>query len=129
MNPRMTKKELNLLKGAIRRVFSRSDLRKEALKKARLEGYHDPLRPRVKKWGTCNICKLPIPEYLMQVDHFHPIVPITTSLEDMSIDDLVNNVWCDVKDLNSVCKLCHNIKTRFENKLRPKKKRKNLKHE
>lgn len=118
MNPRMTKKELGLLKGAIRRVFSRSDLRRSVIAKARIEGYQDPSRPRVKKWATCQECKQPTPEYLMQVDHVNPIVPITTQLEHMWIDDLVNNVWCDEKNLNVLCKPCHSIKTKAENKLR-----------
>lgn len=118
MNPRMTKKELGLLKGAIRRVFSRSDLRREIIAKARIQDHVDPSRPRVKKWGLCKQCKEPTPEYLMQVDHVDPIIPLNSSLEEMSIDDLVNNVWCDVNKLNPLCKPCHSKKTKEENRIR-----------
>lgn len=123
MNPRMTKKELGLLKGAIRRVFSRSDLRREAITQARIPNHIDPGRPRVKKWILCQECKVPTPEYLAQADHFHPVIPVNTSLDKMSIDDLVNNIWCDIKDLNILCSLCHNKKTSVENKLRRENKK------
>ena len=127
MNPRMSKKELGLLKGAIRRVFSRSDLRRSVIAKARIEGHQDSSRPRVKKWATCHECKQPTPEYLMQVDHVDPIIPIDSSLDEMKIDDLVNNVWCDANKLDALCKPCNSIKTKAENKLRREnKKRKKL---
>lgn len=117
MNKRITNKERGLLKGAIRRVFSRSDLRKEALDAVTIE-HTDTSRPRVKKWAVCPECKQYTPKYLMQVDHQEPIVPIDSSLEEMSWDEVVNRVWCERFNLRALCKPCHNVKTKDENKQR-----------
>lgn len=117
MNPRITKKEQGLLKGAIRRVFSRSELRKFAILTSIIE-YIDPKRPRVKKWSMCTECKQPTPTYLMQVDHIDPIIPISKSLDTMSWDDVIDRTWCEQKGLNPLCKPCHSKKTKEENKLR-----------
>jgi hypothetical protein len=122
VNPRITAKERNLLKGAIRRVFSRSDLRKAAIEASRIEHF-DPARPRVTKWSRCTACHKPTATYQMDVDHSDPIVPVDTSLELMSWDMVVNRVWCELSNLKPVCKLCHKVKTKEENKLRNKNRR------
>lgn len=123
-NPNMTVKERNLLKGAIRRVFSRSDLRRAVIASARVEGYHDPNRPRVKKWSRCTACQQMSPEYLMDCDHIDPIVPINQALEDMSWDTVVDRAWCARNNLQPVCKPCHKEKTKAEGKLRREAKKK-----
>ncbi len=116
-NGRLTAKDRNLVKGAIRRVFSRSELRRSVLDAARID-YLDPDRPRVKKWGVCKACKQKTPLYLMQADHVNPIIPVDKTLEEMSWDEVVNNIWCDPKCLDILCKPCHNTKTKAENKQR-----------
>lgn len=117
MNQRISAKERGLLKGAIRRVFSRSDLRKLILEESRIN-HKDESRPRVTKWSCCAECKLPTPTYLIQVDHIIPIVPIDSTLELMTWDDVVDRIWCDKNNLQPLCKPCHNIKTKAERKLR-----------
>ena len=117
-NPRITAKERNLIKGAIRRVFSRSTYRTAIVLMNRVLQYTDPKRPRVKKWSKCPLCDELTPTYLMQVDHIDPIVPIGTTLEDMSWDDVIDRIWCDQNNLQSICKVCHNIKSKEENKQR-----------
>lgn len=120
MNSRISAKERRLLKGAIRRVFSRSELRRKVVEEATIT--HCDLKcPRVTKWGRCARCRKPIARYQLEVDHLHPIVPLNTTLEKMSWDHLIDNVWCDSKDLNAVCKPCHKEKTRVENALRRRK--------
>lgn len=116
-NKNITPKERNLLKGAIRRVFSRSELRKRVLATADIE-HIEATRPRVKKWSRCTECKKPTPKYLMQVDHVDPIVPIETTLEDMSWDTVIDRAWCDDKNLNPMCKDCHKAKTKLEQQQR-----------
>jgi len=122
----MSVKERNLLKGAIRRVFSRSDLRREIIQAARISNYFDPNRPRVTKWSKCAICSNPTPEYLAEVDHLNPIIPVNKSLEDLSWDDIIDNVWCEKTELQTTCKVCHRQKSKLENKERAfyRKKRK-----
>lgn len=113
-NPRITPKERGLIKGALRRVFSRSDLRREVLEASRID-YKDPTRPRVTKWGVCAECKKPEALYLMNVDHKVPVVPINSSLEEMDLNDLINNIWCEKENLQILDETCHSIKSKAEN--------------
>lgn len=117
MNNRISAKERGLLKGAIRRVFSRSELRRRALSTVGVEHF-DGNRPRVKKWSWCTNCGEVIPTYLLQVDHIDPIIPINSTLESMSWDIVVDRTWCEENNLAPTCKSCHTQKTKAENKER-----------
>jgi len=110
-------KERGLIKGAIRRVFSRSELRRQALDASRVQ-HTDSTRPRVTKWSKCPNCNEFTPTYLMEVDHVIPLVGITEKLEDLTWDQVVERLWCDVTNLMALCKRCHKIKSQEENKLR-----------
>ena len=114
----MTVKERNLLKGAIRRVFSRSDLRRKLIESHTIEGYSDINRPRVTKWGYCTECGEITPRYKLEVDHEPPIVPIGKRLEDMTWDELIDNLWCNEINLRPMCKDCHKAKSKAEMKKR-----------
>ena len=120
-NKNMTPKERNLLKGAIRRVFSRSDIRRAVIEASRIE-HTEPSRPRVTKWSLCGTCKKFIPTYLMVADHISPLIPVDTKLEDMTWDTVIDNTWCEKNNLMAICKDCHKIKTKSENKLRRRSK-------
>lgn len=121
-NPRLTVKERNLLKGAIRRVFARSELRRQVINSCLID-HEDNSRPRVKKWGICAVCKVPTPKSYLVVDHINPVVPIDTSFEEMSLDTLVNNMWCDIINLQPICDTCHIVKSSAENKARRERKK------
>lgn len=125
-NNRITAKERGLLKGAVRRVFSRSELRLAVLRAFAVE-HADPKRPRVKKWVWCNSCGEVFPRYLASVDHVSPIVPVDSALENMSWDDLINAVWCVRVNLQVLCPQDHSQKTKAENKLRREYKKKGTK--
>ncbi len=107
-------KERNLIKGAIRRVFSRSDTRRKALQ-ASTTDHIDPSRKRVTRWSKCALCGKLEPSYLCEVDHLEPIVPVGMTLEDMSWDQVIDGVWCDERLLQVVCKPCHKLKSKAEN--------------
>lgn len=111
-------KERNLLKGAIRRIFSRSDLRRSVIENAIVSGYSDPKRKAVKFWVKCENCGKMEAKSNMEVDHIEPVVPVDSTLEDMSWTEVVERQWCDVKNLQPVCKPCHRKKTGEENKTR-----------
>lgn len=111
-------KERGLIKGALRRVFSRSELRRKAVEKALVKDYSDPQRPRVTKWGRCADCKTMTPIYKMQVDHKEPVVPVDKALEDMSWDQVVDRIWTDERNLQALCHDCHKKKSKEENKER-----------
>jgi hypothetical protein len=117
-SPRITPKEKGLLKGAMRRVFSRSDLRRYAIDLVVIPGYFDPKRPRVTKWGMCQTCFKPIPKYLLEVDHVIPVIPLDKSFDEMSLDDVADRLWCEITNLSPICKEDHKIKTSLERKLR-----------
>lgn len=108
-------KERNLVKAAIRRVFSRSELRRRAIEKALVKDYADPQRPRVTKWGRCAECGNMEPLYKMQVDHKAPVQPLGVTLEEMTWDELVDRVWCDERNLQTICVACHSKKSKAEN--------------
>lgn len=117
-NRNMTKKERALVKGAIRRVFSRSELRRNCIEASVVPGYSEESRPRVKKWSRCPLCNRFIPKYLMDGDHIEPVVPVKSSLDEMTWSQVVNRVWCDVNNLIAICKDCHKLKTSKERKER-----------
>lgn len=116
-------KERNLLKGAIRRVYSRSESRKAVIDKNLVKNFNDPSRPRVTKWVFCNKCGLIFPKYLAEADHIEPIVPLDKALEDMSWDELIDNLWCDIEKQSCLCKVCHKTKTKEENRKRNENKK------
>ena len=117
-NPRITNKERGLLKGAIRRCFSRSDLRQKVINASVIKGHIDRTRPRVKTWCKCALCGNAEAKSNMQCDHRIPVIPLDTALTDMSWDDLIDNLWCDIKNLDAVCENCHHVKTKQENAIR-----------
>lgn len=125
-NPRITAKDRGLIKGALRRVFSRSELRRSIMLLTVIEHY-DHSRPRVTKWSMCQACLTPTPTYLMQLDHNDPIIPIDTTLEDMTWDTVIDRIWCEENNLVPLCKPCHLTKTKLEGKLRRDNKRRNVK--
>lgn len=101
------------MKGAVRRVFSRSELRRQVIEKYSIE-HHDESRPRVTKWVYCEECGLIFPRYLAEVDHLEPVVPLDKNLEDMTWTELVDAVWCDINNLRVVDKDCHKAKSKIE---------------
>lgn len=113
MNPRISKKERGLIKGALRRVFSRSDLRREALSRNLID-HNDLNRPRVTKWAWCSVCGEVSPAYKMQIDHIMPVVDIDKSLEQMDWNELVDRLWCDSHNLQTICLCCHKNKGKIE---------------
>ena len=118
MNNPKSKQERGLIKGALRRVFSRSDLRKSVIEKSIIKGYKDPKRKAVKFWVKCAECGKLEAKSNVQVDHKAPVIKVTESLDDLTWDQLVDRIWCDEKNLSVVCKPCHQTKTKAENKER-----------
>lgn len=112
-NPRITAKERGLIKGAIRRAFSRSELREKIMARARIS-HSDPTKPRCRKWILCEVCKSPSPEWSSDVDHIEPLIPIGRTMAEMSMDELVDRTWCPEENLQAICLTCHDSKTKME---------------
>lgn len=109
------KKEQGLIKGALRRVFSRSELRRKILDKSLVKDYSDPSRKRVTRWSKCPECKKMTPTYLMEVDHIENLIPLDKTLQDMEWTEVVDRLWCDERNLKAICEVCHDRKTKAEN--------------
>lgn len=116
-NKYLTAKDRSRLKGAIRRAFAYSEHRKAAIDATRIT-HQDKKRPKVKHWSQCPECKKKTPTYLMQVDHIDPVIPISLSFTEMSIDEVVERSWCHPENLKAICKPCHAKKTERERILR-----------
>lgn len=112
------KREKGLLKGAMRRLFGRSDLRRSVIENAIIKGHKDPARKAVKFWVKCESCGQMEAKSNVQVDHRKPLVPVGRTLEDMTWDGVVDRLWCDASNLQILCKPCHKEKTKAENKER-----------
>lgn len=122
-NPRITAKDRNGIKGALRRAFSRSDLRKAVLEASVVKGYTDPTRPRVKTWCRCELCEKLEPKSYMEIDHKQPLIPLDKSLEEMLWEEVINRLWCELDNLQSICTQCHTLKSTRENKERRENKK------
>lgn len=123
MNKPNNAKERNLLKGVMRRLFGRSEVRRSVIDKAIIKGYKDPKRKAVKFWVKCEECGKLEAKSNVQVDHRTPLVPLDKSLEDMSWDEVVDRLWCDEDNLQIICKPCHIAKSKAENKIRRENKK------
>ncbi len=113
----ITNKEKGLLKGALRRVFSRSELRQRILAKSRIE-HSDITRPRVKNWSWCQECGHIVPTHTIDIDHINPVVPVNKKALDMTPNELVAAIWCDENNLQHLCSPCHDEKSSVERKQR-----------
>lgn len=84
----------------------------ETLKEAYRETKINVKSGRLAKHYECNICKQLFPSKDVQVDHKKPIV--SPSKGFTSWDDFINALFCPKKNLQVLCKPCHDIKTKKE---------------
>ena len=122
MNKYITKFERNLIRTAVRRVFSRSELRKKVMERTEIP-HSDPKRPRVTRWIICKACQQPTPRYEAQCDHINPVRAVNELEEDLAFDVFLNRVFCEPGNLQPICKPCHKIKSQQENSERRKNKK------
>lgn len=120
------KKELALIKGSLRRVFSRSELRRKVLLSYEIE-HQDDKHPRVTAWVYCSSCGVVFPRYLAVVDHIDPLVPIGMDAYNMEPTELVERLWCEENNLQCLDLECHKLKSRSESKARREFKKRNTK--
>lgn len=98
-------------------MFSRSELRQQALDKVTIE-HTDIKRPRVTRWGYCENCGEVTPRYKLDVDHISPKIPVHKSFDQLSLDEYVDAAWCELTNLQCLCESCHDKKSALETKLR-----------
>ena len=106
-------RERNKLLSAVKRVFSRSQLRKEVMEKA----LSKKRGPRGGKMYNCSGCKTAYSK--VQVDHKDPVIPIGQAFKDMSWDLVIEQrLYCSPKNLQVLCTDCHKEKSKQEAKER-----------
>ncbi len=110
-------KERGLIKGALRRVFSRSELRRRVLATYSID-HQDVNRIRVSAWVWCGHCGVVFPRYLAVVDHISPLMPIGTDLIDMEPTQIVEGLWCAENNLQVLDEACHKLKNKLESRAR-----------
>jgi hypothetical protein len=122
-----------LVKGGIRRAMRRTDQHKSVLQKARVE--LPPLKLKDGSTGKkkqvrfkCAICGELFPQKNVAVDHIIPCIPIDSSEEEMSYDEIVKGIVCDASNLQVLCSTklsennnipsCHTLKSNTERFMR-----------
>jgi len=103
----------NLIKGAIRRLFSRSPV----IKEVRAKALH-PTKKGVRggKQYICSECKKTFGMGDINVDHIEPVIPLDKTINDMDYNEIVERIFCDISNLQVMCKPCHKDKTKQERK-------------
>lgn len=87
---------------AIRRLWFHSPLRREALKRA-----------KVDEFFRCEKCHGL--QEKVHIDHIEPVVPLTGW---EGYDSFVSRLFCDITMLQVICEKCHSHKTLSETKIR-----------
>lgn len=105
------------VKGALRRLSSRTPAHKECMDNA----IHLTIKgPRGGKQYICACCKKTFSAINVQVDHIEEVIPVNRSIDEMTWDEIINRIFCDISLLQVLCKPCHKIKTSKERKARKK---------
>jgi len=69
---------------------------------------------RLAQHYRCNSCNGEFTSTNVEVDHIRPVVDVKTGFT--SWDDFIINLYCDVDNLQVLCKPCHKKKTLKEKK-------------
>jgi 5-methylcytosine-specific restriction endonuclease McrA len=104
------------IRGALRRVFSRSPVIREVLTRVRRE------IPRYNKDGSrakkdavqylCNVCNEYVGSTKIAVDHISPVVSVEDGFIDLNT--FRERLFCNASNLQVICDECHNAKTQEE---------------
>lgn len=115
----MAKKAKDLSKEAwlikhLRRISSMWPAKNEAVNRAKVKvqiGFYKNGNPEFKTLITCNICKDNFDRTEIDVDHIYPIV----NLDGFSDwNTYIERLFCNVNELQVLCKPCHYLKTQAE---------------
>lgn len=55
-------------------------------------------------------------------DHIDPVIPIDRTQQSMTLDELSDRIFCEIDNIQILCKDCHDIKSKLENLDRKEKK-------
>ena len=116
-NGAWTKSRFNsFVKSALRSASMRWPPKYSCLKAAATEKRVNQKTGRLAQHFQCNSCKLEFPQKEVSVDHIIPLINPVVGFTTW--DELINNMFCEVENLQVLCKDCHQIKTTKEKQLK-----------
>ena len=111
----------SFITSTIRSGFRRWPEKYEALNKAKAGKKVNEVTGRLAEHYKCEHCKKTYVSKDVQVDHIDPVVPPSGFT---SWDDFINRLFCSAKNLQVLCKTCHQVKTKKETAERKKARKK-----
>lgn len=66
------------------------------------------------KMYICNYCKNVFGPRQIHIDHIKPVIPLDKTTEDMSWDEIIDNLFCPIDNLQVLCIDCHHDKSAKE---------------
>lgn len=105
----MTYKPKNLktwLTGVLRRASLRWPARREALVRSRSS----------RGLYRCAMCQQDFKEREIAIDHIQPVIQLNAGFTNW--DDFINRLFCEPEQLQSLCAVCHDLKSAVEDKTR-----------
>lgn len=110
----LDKRTLAIVISAVRKSFCRhSPEYAKALSKV-----VDYSGPRGGRRWYCEKCGLKLAHTETFVDHIEPIIPLNQSVINLTFKELYERCWTTSDNLQVLCKPCHMIKSKQENKER-----------
>jgi len=108
----MDERDKLILMNAARLYFRQSNLMKEAKERAK----HPTIKGvRGGKMYICAKCNKTFSGRDVQIDHIEPVIPIGTPKKEMSLMQFYDRLYCDISNLQVLCKPCHVSKSVDEN--------------
>jgi hypothetical protein len=108
--------------GALKRTFSRSPMVREFLSRYRREQEwfkkDNTKAKKPKVFYKCFKCQQEFNSNNVQVDHIEPVIPVNIPAKHLSINVLIDRLFCDESNLQILCKEHHKEKSKLENELR-----------
>lgn len=105
----------SFITSVIRRGFTRWPAKFQVLANAKQGKKVNESTGRLAEHYECNVCKGSFAGKDVQVDHILPAVPTSGWV---SWDDFIDKLYCDLSNLQVICRGCHSKKTKEEGKLR-----------
>jgi len=84
----------------------------ETLNESKTEKKINVATGRLAQHFKCKKCKKDFPAKMVQVDHIEPVVDPALGFETW--DKFIERLFCDKGNLQTLCKVCHDKKTKKE---------------
>jgi len=114
--------EFSAIISALKRTFSRSPTVRDFLRQHRREEIwvkKDGIQAKKPKvFYKCFHCQKEFNSTQVQVDHINAVIPVNIPARHMSINAIIDRLFCDTSNLQILCKEHHKEKSQYENSLR-----------